>query len=109
MLGVVASSCMVWCWVYWLRVQLMCVSLRFLLDDREDLFETRKAKKMTNIYVHKNMLISIKLYVIIIMSISVKRNELWCTIRDMRFSKCSIIIMSSKWLVDETFHMYCLT
>ena len=29
----------------------------------------------------------------IIMSISVKRHELWCTVRDMRLSKCSIIII----------------
>ena len=29
----------------------------------------------------------------IIMSISVKRQELWCTVRDMRLSKCSIIII----------------
>ena len=27
------------------------------------------------------------------MSISVKRHELWCTVRDMRLSKCSIIII----------------
>ena len=30
---------------------------------------------------------------IIIMSISVKRHKLWCTVRDMRLSKCSIIII----------------
>ena len=29
----------------------------------------------------------------IIMSNSVKRHELWCTVRDMRLSKCSIIII----------------
>ena len=29
----------------------------------------------------------------IIMSISVKRHELWCTFRDMRFGKCSITII----------------
>ena len=29
----------------------------------------------------------------IVMSISVKRHELWCTVRDMRLSKCSIIII----------------
>ena len=29
----------------------------------------------------------------IIMSISVKRHELWCTVRDMRLSKCSIMII----------------
>ena len=28
------------------------------------------------------------------MSISVKRQELWCTVRDMRLSKCSIIIIN---------------
>ena len=28
----------------------------------------------------------------IIMSISVRRHELWCTARDMRLGKCSIII-----------------
>ena len=27
----------------------------------------------------------------IIMSISIIRHELWCTVRDMRLSKCSII------------------
>ena len=31
--------------------------------------------------------------VFIIMSISVKRHELWCTVRDMRLSNCSIIII----------------
>ena len=30
----------------------------------------------------------------IIMSISVRRHKLWCTVRDMRLSKCSIIIIS---------------
>ena len=29
----------------------------------------------------------------IIMSISVKRHELWCTVRDMRLSKCLIIMI----------------
>ena len=33
------------------------------------------------------------LFIIIIMSISVKRHKLWRTVRDMRFSKCSIIII----------------
>ena len=35
----------------------------------------------------------------IIMSISVKRHELWCTVRDMRLSKCSIIIIHTA-LID---------
>ena len=29
----------------------------------------------------------------IIMSISVTRHKLWCTVRDMRLGKCSIIII----------------
>ena len=31
------------------------------------------------------------------MSISVKRYELSCTVRDMRLSKCSIIIIKDMW------------
>ena len=31
----------------------------------------------------------------IIISISVKRHKLWCTVRDMRLNKCSIIILLS--------------
>ena len=31
----------------------------------------------------------------IVMSISVRRHEIWCTVRDMRLSKCSIIIIIS--------------
>ena len=34
----------------------------------------------------------------IIISISVMRHELWCTVRDMRLSKCSIIIICEKAL-----------
>ena len=35
----------------------------------------------------------IKFYMFIIMSISVKRHELWFTVRDVCLSKCSIIII----------------
>ena len=34
----------------------------------------------------------VEFYVLIIL-ISVKRHKLWCTVRDMRLSKCSIIII----------------
>ena len=35
----------------------------------------------------------VKCYVLIIMSICAKRQELWRTVRDMRLGKCSIIII----------------
>ena len=38
----------------------------------------------------------VRFYVLIIMSTSVKRHELWCTVGDMQLSKCSIIIDSAK-------------
>ena len=38
----------------------------------------------------------VKFYVFIIMSISVKRHDLWCTVRHMRLGKCSIIIIVIK-------------
>ena len=34
-------------------------------------------------------------YVFIIMSINVKQHELWCTARDMRLNKCSVIAIIS--------------
>ena len=40
----------------------------------------------------------VKFYVLIIMSISVKRHELWCTVRNIPLGKCSIIIIIFDWL-----------
>ena len=42
------------------------------------------------LYYVLNMLNFMCLFIII--SSSVKRHELWCTVRDMRLSKCSIIV-----------------
>ena len=41
----------------------------------------------------------------IIMSISVKRHEPWCTVRDMRLIKCSIIII----IIDQRTNHYLST
>ena len=46
----------------------------------------------------------VKFQVLIIMPVSVKRHYLWCTARDMRFGKYSIIIIIVIYMLYEYIH-----
>ena len=48
----------------------------------------------------------VKFYVLIIMSVSVRRHELWCTVRDLRLGKCSIIIIIYMLILPKMFIDY---